>query len=174
MKKIIKKIKDLIKWLWARKVKREKLDVKGGQMTYSQRVVLSQILTDQSTGEFAKFKKCIACLHPKWKYRVDEWHLTYFQEIVEGIVEWSNKEQAELSHKYKPDEIMAGFDQLGSKFGSLSVADAMGQRYSVDPDAIYGWKYGKVFNLLLLDNDRSKAAERLRDIQNKRANSKQG
>lgn len=125
-----------------------KVDIKGGQMTFGQRIELGRIVTDQSLSEYEKFKRCMLCLDENWRVTTLHPGLKYWYEVLEGLQYWVQREQAELKYNPTPDELTAGIEVLSMRVGEMSTLMALAKDYSKDPDEILEWKYGKVFNIL--------------------------
>lgn len=162
MKKLLKNLSD----------KLIKIDIIGGHMTYSQRVDLSTILSDPKLTNRERYCRVISCLHPEWVEEQSSDTIAYYDEIREGIEWWIDKENINLSHTPSADELSAGSAELSKLLGPMQTIKALATQYSQDPDNIWGWKYNKVFTLLFTDLEQFKYTEKVREIQEKRMNSK--
>ncbi len=148
-----------------------KIDVKGGQMTYGQRIELGKIC--DKYGKMEKFsnrkfiKELYFCLHnemPTITPLTIKELLNYTKEIVEGISFWVEKEQKLLKYNPTPEELRAGIKDLSEKVGDFGTIKALAKTYAQDPDAILDWKYAKVFGLLYTDLEEHKFTMKLNKI----------
>lgn len=126
----------------------KKVDVKAGDITYSQRIELGQILTNTTTSEFEKFRATMLCLDEGWKISDLPKSLPYFEEVLEGIKYWIDKEKKDLKYNPTAEEIAAGIDIYSSSVGEMNTVMALAKDYAKDPDEILSWKYKKVMNIL--------------------------
>lgn len=156
-----------------------KIDIKGGQMSYGQRIELGSVLAKESITPYKRFKQVILILHPDHAIdlntiKKNELAMlsSYFEEIVEGVRYWMKREGEELKGEYTSEEKQAGYPQMAKAIGVMGSVKSLASRYAQDPDNILKWKYGKVFNLLLTDLLQAKAAEKYRNIQAKKTKSK--
>ena len=147
-------------WFPARNIIKSKIDVKAGNMTFSQRIELGKILTT-SVNESVKMEKTIQLLH-EYRPKLKELPrlITYFQEIIDGMIYWNAAENKLLKYEPTPEEKRAGISELSKKIGELGTVTAMAEKYSQDPDVILKWKYSKVFGLLLADLEKAKFNKR--------------
>lgn len=125
-----------------------KVDVKGGQMTFGQRIELGEIITDSTKSEFNKFKAVMLCLDSKWKITDLPKSIGYFEEVLLGIAYWVKREATELKYKRTADELVAGIEALSIQVSEMGTLMALAKDYGKDPDEILQWKYGKIFNIL--------------------------
>jgi len=133
-------------------------------MTLSQRSDLGTILSADTT-ELEKFNAVFYCLHdftPKPNQYAEL--IEYFKEIIDGIIFWSDVENRELKYEPTAKERQAGIEELNANMGCFGVADSIGQRYSIDPDIIMGWKYSKVFLILVKDYRDAKFKRKLTEL----------
>lgn len=117
-------------------------------MTFSQRIELGQILTNKNLSEYQKFRRTMLCLDPEWKMSDMRASMEYFEEVLAGIHWWVDKEARELKYTPSPEELAAGIDVLGKLTGEMGTIMAIAKEFSVDPDEVIEWKYGKIFNIL--------------------------
>jgi len=131
--------------------KMSKIDIKGGKLTFGQRIELGKIF-QSSENEIVKFEKVFECLH-KFKPKATQYKklLPYFQDIIEGIAFWIEKEQTMLKYEPTAEEMSAGIIELTKKIGEFGTIKALAKNYSKDPDEILEWEYGKVFGILYTD-----------------------
>ncbi len=152
------------------------IDVKGGQMTFGQRIELGKIITDDTLTEYQKFKQAMLCLDPTWQVHEIDTTLGYWYEVIEGISHWVHREAVELKYKPTADELAAGVEALGLAVGEMSTIMALAKDYAQDPDEILKWKYGKVFNILYTNLHSFLYRERLekRMLEKAKADSRRG
>lgn len=117
-------------------------------MTFAQRIELGQIITDTTVSEYQKFRAAMVCIDPRWTMASLKQSVAYWQEVLEGIAFWVNREKTELNYKPNPEELAAGIDVLSKRVKEMGTIMALAKDYGRDPDEILGWKYGKVFNIL--------------------------
>lgn len=123
------------------------VDVKGGQLTFGQRIELGQIITDPALTEYQKFNLCMVCLNPEWSVAHLRKSIKYWEEVLDGIRYWVERER-ELKYNPTPEELAAGVEALALAVGEMSTIMALAKDFGKDPDVILGWKYGKVYNIL--------------------------
>ena len=135
------------------------IDIKKGEMTFGQRILLGTILSNNKTSEYEKFCKCIELLYKKEpsKLSMKKW-VNIFDGIIEGLVYWSELENKELEYELTDEQKRAGYGKP-SKWSTLSTADTIAIKYKLDPDVVLDWKYSKVFGILAKDLDEHKKAE---------------
>ena len=119
----------------------QRIDIKGGQMTFGQRIELGRIITDKELTDIDKMKEGMQCLDVKWSLRNTSEIVEYWYEVLLGIKYWIEREQTELKYE--------------------STITALAKDYSKDPDEILEWKYGKVYNLLFTNLQSHLFRERL-------------
>lgn len=140
------------------------IDIRGGKLTYGQRIELGQILFDEKRLASEKFKAAMTCLYPDLKPSFStEWAARY-QKVIEGIEYWMKKEAAMLNYQPTGDELAAGFNDLGRKLGPMMTVMTLAEKFSRDPDEILQWEYGKVFGLLYADLENFKFQRRYRRV----------
>lgn len=132
-----------------------KIDIKAGKISFSQRIELGRILESDSCAA-AKFSDTFFCLF-SYKPNVLEYKslLGYFQEITEGVKYWIDQE-ALLKYEPTSEEMQAGITNLSKKIGEFGIIKALAKAYSKDPDDILAWEYGKVFGILYTDMEEHK------------------
>lgn len=144
-----------------------KVDVKGGELTFGQRLELGRIVADESLTELDKFKKgleALGCKGGTITERVAYWH-----EVLEGLVYWVKRE-AQLKYEPKAEEKAAGIQELTRLTGDMGTVMALAKDFSVDPDVILEWKYGKVYNILYVNLQNFLYNERLEKEREKHRN----
>ena len=151
-----------------------KVDIRGGQMTFGQRIELGRILTDTTTTEAAKMIAVMRCLDPKWKTVEMPRSIDYFAEVIEGLTYWVKREASELKYEPTEEERSAGIGQLSKLTGEMGTIMALAKDYGKDPDEVLGWKYGKVFNILYTNLQSHLFQERLMKVRERRAREKSG
>lgn len=126
----------------------KQVDIKGGQMTFGQRIELGQIITNPDLSEFEQFKQSMLCLDPKWTVSQIRAGIKYWHKVLEGIKYWVEREKTELKYNPTPEELAAGIEILSLRVGEMSTIMALAKEFAKDPDEVLKWKYGKVFNIL--------------------------
>lgn len=139
----------------------QRIDIKGGQMTFGQRIELGRIITDKELTDLDKMKEGMQCLDVKWSLRNTSEIVEYWYEVLMGIKYWIEREQAELKYEPSAEEKAAGIAQLSLVVGEMATITALAKDYSKDPDEILEWKYGKVYNLLFTNLQSHLFRERL-------------
>lgn len=145
----------------------DKIDIRGGQMTYAQRIRVGEILTSGEK-EHKIFRQIFECLCDGYEPRYTQEELQYVMEVVEGIRYWIERESKELSSKPSADEVAAGIHQLTNRTGYMATLVALGEKFGCDPDEVLGWKYGKVFNILLVNKENAEFSRRYSDVLSKK------
>ena len=126
------------------------IDVKGGQLTFGQRIYLGKVFESEGT-DFDKFIQTFEILHEKPLKSQYKNLLNYFNEIIEGLIFWIEQENTKLKYTPTIEEKKAGVQEFSQKVGEFSTIKALAKAYSKDPDDILEWKYGKVFGILYTD-----------------------
>lgn len=144
------------------------IDIRGGKLTYGQRIELGQILFDEKKSASQKYAAAMACLYPGWTQTFAAEWIARYQEVIEGIEYWMKKEAAMLDYQPTGDELAAGFNDLGRKLGPMMTVMTLAEKFSRDPDEILQWEYGKVFGLLYADLENFKFQRRYRRIMEKK------
>lgn len=129
-----------------------KVDVKGGEFTYGNRIALIDIFRDKSLGEYEQMKQAFKevygytprLLPIRMRYR-------WLMDIVEGVAYWCEVEQRELDYTPTADEVAAGVEDYQKKIGCLGTIEALAEKFGQDPDTILKWSYSKVFGFLRKD-----------------------
>jgi len=142
----------------------ERIDIKAGDLTYGQRIELGNLYASQKS-EVDKFKETFHILH---NVKIDfsnlkqmKMYVEYFQQIVDGLQFWFEKEKTLLEYIPEPEEVRAGIKELGEKVGYFGAIKTLAKNYSQDPDDILEWKYGKVFGIIYTDFEEFKYQKRL-------------
>lgn len=141
------------------------IDVKGGELTFGQRISLGHILANDSDDVLIKSINVIECLHefrPKYKQLVRL--QDYILSIIDGIRFWTEQEATLLKYEPTPEEIKAGIKDLSVKIGEFGTVKALAKAYNTDPDVILTWKYGKVFGILFTDLEENKFSRRFQKV----------
>ena len=141
----------------------ERIDIKGGKLTYGQRIDLGELFaSDQS--ETDKFKETFRILHdviPDFSnVKEMKFYSEYFAEIIDRLQFWFEKEKL-LKYDPEPEEIRAGIKDLSEKIGYFGTIKALAKNYGQDPDDILKWEYGKVFGILYTDLEEFKYSKKL-------------
>lgn len=146
-------------------MKRAKLTpVKDGTLTFGQRIALGQVLQSSKLTESKKYITALEVMdiHEHEVFLFDTYLLDYYHdEILAGVIHWSEREAKELKYDPTKEEIMAGIEALAAKSGYMGTVKALAKAYSVDPDEVLKWKYGKVFDILRTDLLESQFCKRL-------------
>ena len=128
----------------------ERIDVKGGDLSYGQRIELWGILANPTgRSEYELFMGTIECLYGR-KPTPKEFKeaIVLFREAVEGLTFWIKAESEQLKYTPTQEEKDAGVERYAKEVGEIGTAYAIAKEFSLDPDVILGWKYGKVFGYL--------------------------
>lgn len=145
----------------------DKIDIRGGQMTYAQRIRLGEILTSGAK-EREMFRQTFDCLCEGYTPRYTRVEMQYVMEVIDGIRYWIDRESKELSSKPSADEVAAGINLLSKRTGYMATLVALGEKFGCDPDEVLGWKYGKVFNILLVNKENADFSRRYREVLSKK------
>lgn len=145
----------------------QKVDIKGGQMTFGQRIELGRILSNPELKEHEKCIECMKCIDPKWKISMLPSTIEYWHQITEGIAYWIKREKRELHYKPTAEEHAAGVEIFSMRVGEMNTIMAIAEKFSVDPDVVLEWKYGKVFNILFTNLQAAQYAKRLEEQRRK-------
>lgn len=141
----------------------KKIDIKGGQMTYSQRIELGQIFSS-GKAESRIFTEMFNCLAPEHKVSFSTKEIEYYNEVIEGLLYWINRETKELQYKPTSEELAAGIRDLSRLVGEMGTLTALAEKFSRDPDEILQWKYGKVYNILYTNKESCLYSRRYNDV----------
>lgn len=151
---------------------KSRVDIRGGQMTFGQRIELGRILTDKGRSEAQKFRDALKCLHPeatRAELRPTSAKLLYWRDILEGIAYWVKREGAELKYTPTEEEKQAGIAKLSKVTGEMATIMSLAKDYGTDPDDILSWKYAKVFNILFVNLQQHLFRQRLGRVYEKKA-----
>lgn len=150
----------------------KEIDIKGGQLTFGQRIDLGKLMGSDEP-EINKFEKTFEILH-RFKPKVTEYkkYIGYFSDIVDGLKFWSEQEATMLKYEPTPEEKQAGIKDFSQKVGEFSTIKALAKAYGKDPDEILDWKYGKVFGILYTDLEEHKFNTRYHKVIESKYNSK--
>lgn len=152
----------------------KKIDIRGGQMTFGQRIELGRILTDAHLPEAAKMIAAMRCLDPDWKTTEMPQSIDYFAEVIEDLTYWAKREASELRYEPTEEEQSAGIGQLSKLTGEMGTIMALAKDYGKDPDEVLEWKYGKVFNILYTNLQSHLFQKRLAQLRERREKEKAG
>lgn len=143
-----------------------KVDIKGGQFTYGQRIELGQILADDSITDIERFFKAMHCLLPDFTAAdIERGRRWWIEDVLPGLAYWVEREKKELHREFTQDERLAGAAAVGRRVGYMGTVAALAKEYSIDPDEILKWKYAKVFNILYVDLQNNLYRERYAKLQ---------
>jgi hypothetical protein len=146
---------------------KRKIDIKGGELTFGQRIEIGKILVEKDLEDFDRFRQTYKCLYkkePSLTITSARDAASEFEEIIEGIVFWIKKEAELLKYEPSPEEQRAGIIGLAAKIGEFGTVKAIAKTYGQDPDEILKWKYGKVFAILYTDLEEHKFQIKLQKI----------
>ena len=141
-----------------------RIDIKGGKLTYGQRIELGQIHFNDKLTASERYIASMECLHPGWEHVFTPEWIAWYAEVIEGIEYWMRRESTMLNYTPSGDELAAGFGDLGKTLGPMMTVMTLAEKFSRDPDEILTWEYGKVFGLLYADLENFKFQRRLRRI----------
>lgn len=145
----------------------DKIDIRGGQMTYAQRIRLGEVLTSGAS-EREIFRQIFDCLCEGYTPRYTREEMQYVMGVIDGIRYWIDRESKELSSKPSADEVAAGINLLSKRTGYMATLVALGEKFGCDPDEVLEWKYGKVFNILLVNKENADFSRRYREVLSKK------
>ena len=150
--------------IYVEQIIKSKIDVKGGKLTFGQRIELGKIFQTEDT-EVRKFEKVFQLLH-FYTPCPDDYSLLldYFKEILDGLTFWIESETKLLKYEPSPEEIQAGIKDLSAKIGEFGTVKAIAKTYSKDPDEILKWEYGKIFGILYSDLEEYLFQKRLNKV----------
>jgi hypothetical protein len=154
-----------------KKVLLSKIDIKAGEMSFSQRIELGKIFSGKDH-KLLKFEKTFVCLHNFQPKLTDyEKLVPYYEQIIEGLKHWSTTESIMLKYTPTPEEKQAGIMDLSKKIGELGTAKAIAKTYGMDPDDVLAWSYAKAFGILYTDLEESKFNRRYQKVISKKGKS---
>lgn len=128
-----------------------KIDIRGGKLTYGQRIELGEILAREGASVSEKYTAVMQCLYPDWVQTFTPAWVAWFEEVVDGLRYWMQREATMLAYQPTAEEIAAGINNLGKKLGPMMTVMTLAEKFGKDPDEILQWEYGKVFGLLYAD-----------------------
>lgn len=96
-----------------------KIDIRGGKLTYGQRIELGEILAREGSSISEKYSAVMQCLYPDWVQTFEKEWVAWFEEIVEGLRYWMQREATMLAYQPTAEEIAAGINNLGKKLGPM-------------------------------------------------------
>lgn len=138
-------------------------------MTFGQRIELGRIITNKGISEYERFRGVLRCLHKDWSIAQIVDSLDYYEQILEGVLYWVQREGRELHYEPTAEERLAGIEALSRNVGEMSTIMAIATDLKQDPDEVLRWKYGKVFNILYTNLQSHLYRERLEKIAMERA-----
>lgn len=141
-----------------------KIDIRGGKLTYGQRIELGDILSKEDTSISEKYISTMKCLYPEWKQTFSSKWVEWFEEVVEGVRYWMQREATMLAYQPTAEELAAGINNLGKKLGPMMTVMTLAEKFGRDPDEILQWDYGKVFGLLYADLEGFKYQKNYRKV----------
>lgn len=152
----------------------QRIDVKGGEFTFSQRLDMGAILAQKDKPEHEMFLETIKCLYGREPVGVVEYREAFklWQEAVEGLAFWVKVEAEQLKYHPTADEKDAGIDRFSSEVGELGTVYSIAKAFGKDPDEILLWKYGKVFGYLRGQKAEADFQRRYQDVMKRKNKSK--
>lgn len=141
------------------------IDIKAGDITYGQRIELGKALADATLDDWGRFCRVFDILyHFKPKIVLASKYVREYERIIEGVRYWVEVESQMLHYEPTQDEQRAGLEQYAKAVGELATLHTIAKEYAQDPDAVYNWKYSKVFGILLNDLESLKYQQRLNNL----------
>lgn len=141
-----------------------KIDIRGGKLTYGQRIELGEILAREGASVSEKYTATMKCLYPDWVQTFTPEWVAWFEEVIEGLRFWMERETTMLAYQPTAEEIAAGINNLGKKLGPMMTVMTLAEKFGKDPDEILQWEYGKVFGLLYADLESFKYQRNYRKV----------
>lgn len=132
-------------------------------MTYAQRIELGQIFASGKP-ESHIFREMFACLAPDHEVLFSAEEIEYYNEVMEGLLYWINRETKELQYKPTADELAAGIREFSRLVSDMGTITSLAEKFSKDPDEILQWKYGKVYNILYTNKESYLYSRRYNDV----------
>lgn len=143
---------------------KNEIDIKGGKLTYSQRLDLQKIFSE-CTSELVIFERVFLCLYNfRPKYKQYKKLIPIFEGVIKGLEFWVERETNLLKYEPSIEEVQAGIKELSKKTGDFGTVKALAKAYNCDPDTILKWEYGKVFGILYTDLEEHKFQKRLHKV----------
>ncbi len=149
----------------------KEIDVRAGEMTFGQRIELGRIASNPSMDERQKSVAMLRCLDPGFRLRELRKGLKYLKKALEGLLFWVQQERR-LAYTPTEEEKQAGIERIHKATGEMATVMALAKDYGKDPDEILGWKYAKVYGILLTDFERHEFERRLMKVREKKFKSK--
>lgn len=138
------------------------MDLFGEHFTLGHRLALGNAV--QSQKEYEILKDMISALHEvKIKPRHIKRMIKYFREILEKLEKWIEREK-QLQYDPTPEEVQAGYNEIGKKLKDFSVVDAIALRMGISHDDALQLPYTTVYMMLLKDLEQSKFERRLQKV----------
>lgn len=139
-----------------------KIDIKNGQMTYGQRLDLGKILSNEELSDLERFEQTFKCLYDRVPTMPQYLKLMpMYEEIVEGMVHWSNVESQMLYYAPTDKEVRGGIAEYQRNVGDMGPAVAMAKDFGYKPEEVLSWKYVEVFGILYADLEGHKFRNRM-------------
>lgn len=117
-------------------------------MSFGQRIELGKILGDDTLTDYERFKRCMVCIDPLFNVIDIREAVKYYDELLQGILFWVEREKKELQYNPTAEELAAGIEVFSMAVGEMTTIMALAKDYGQDLDEILKWKYGKVYNIL--------------------------
>ncbi|MCL2596259.1 MAG: hypothetical protein FWD66_01065 [Paludibacter sp.] len=127
---------------------KKQIDIQGGKLTFGQRIELGKIFQTETNTRII-FNSVFECLHNFTPLAIEVPGLMkYFESIIEGLKYWILIETELLHYEPSSQELEAGIMELGQSLGESGTVISLAKDFSIDPDAILTWEYGKIFGIL--------------------------
>ena len=141
------------------------VDIKGGKLTFAQRIELGEIFGNGELSEAEKFERAIKCICGK-KPTPKQYgqYVNNFRAIVEGLQYWCEAEARMLHSEPTAEERSAGIEEYSKSIGVFGTVKAIAKTFGQDPDDVLQWEYGKVFSILYTDLEDYKYQRRLNKV----------
>lgn len=141
------------------------VDIKGGKLTFAQRIELGDIFGNAEISDAEKFERAIKCICGK-KPRPHQYsqYIEIFRAIVEGLQYWCDAEAKMLHCEPTADEQAAGIEEYSKNIGIFGTVKAIAKTFGQDPDAVLQWEYGKIFSILYTDLEDYKYQRRINKV----------
>lgn len=149
----------------------KKIDIKGGEFTWGQRIALGQIVSDQTKTEYDIANDILECLHGPDHDDVYKC-ADYLEEIADGLAYWVKKEQEELALEHSAEELEAGYRQFSESVGNMASIISVAKAYGQNPEEVLNWKYATIFMHLKVEVESEKFNRRLQKVYEKKSKQK--
>lgn len=123
-----------------------------GGFSYGQRIEVGMVLSDETLTEYRRLTAAWRVLYG-WPARLmpPRMRVRRLTRMVTGIKYWLELEAVELRYQPTVEEERAGLDRLNAEVGAMGTVNALAQKFGMDPDAVLGWEWAKVYGILRSD-----------------------